>query len=132
MVYTWGMTTNDEFDRESASEALFLPLADPARREADPLRALSAARALRVMLDVAQEFAVVHAVRAGCTWDRIGEQLGVNGPAAEREFGRFVSAMLLHEPDDTEAPAPVVVGPDRCSICGRPVAGRSRYCQVCQ
>lgn len=43
------------FDPTQAAEVLFLPLAGPERRRADPLRALSAARDLEMILGSGRE-----------------------------------------------------------------------------
>ncbi len=47
------------FDAEQSAEVLFLPLADPERRCRDPLRALTAAKELDLLLKVARESAVI-------------------------------------------------------------------------
>lgn len=89
------MTTYERLvDPAEAAEALFLPLADPLRRHQDPIRALTAARALRLMLDVAEESAVLQARRDGWSWENIGESLGVSRQAAHHHYASYVDVMI--------------------------------------
>ncbi len=81
------------FDPVRSAEVLFLPLADPERRHADPLRALSAARDLEMILGSGREWAVLEARRAGHSWAEIGERLGLSKQGAQQRWGPFVSAM---------------------------------------
>ncbi len=75
------------FDPAAAAETTFLPLADPARREQDPLRALQAAHDLRILLGLAELGAVKHAHRDGWTWTDIGQCLGISKQAVQQRFG---------------------------------------------
>jgi hypothetical protein len=82
------------FDSDTASEVLFLPLADPERRARDPLRALTAAKDLELLLKVARESAVIEARRAGWTWDNIGELLGLTRQATHNRYAQAAAVML--------------------------------------
>jgi hypothetical protein len=82
------------FGDEAASEVLFLPLADPERRRRDPLRALTAAKDLDLLVKVARESAVVEARRAGWTWGNIGEALGISSQAAHERYAKAAAVML--------------------------------------
>jgi hypothetical protein len=75
------------FDPATACETLFLPLADPKRRETDPLRALQAAHDLRIMVGLAELGAVRLAHRDGWTWPDIGRCLAITKQAAQQRFG---------------------------------------------
>jgi len=81
------------FDPAESAEVLFLPLADPERRHTDPLRALTAARDLEMILGSGREAAVLEARRAGHSWAEIGERLGLSKQGAQQRWGPFVSAM---------------------------------------
>lgn len=84
------MATPAPFDPASSSEWLFLPLADPERRQADPVRALQAARDLRILISVGELGAVRQARLDGSTWSDIGDALGMSKQAAQQRFGLLV------------------------------------------
>jgi hypothetical protein len=86
------------YDPDSAAATLFHPLADPNRRELDPMRALEAAHDLRILLGLAELGAVRHARRANWSWSQIGECLGFTKQAAQQRFG------LLIEVEDAPTP----------------------------
>jgi len=69
---------------------MFLPLADPGRRDLEPMRALEAARDLRIMVAVAELGAVRRARAAGRTWAEIGEALGTTRQGAHDRFAVLV------------------------------------------
>ncbi len=75
------------YDPAAAAETLFHPLADPDRRELDPIRALVAAHDLRILLGLAELGAVRHARQAGWTWAEVGQSLGMTKQAAQQRFG---------------------------------------------
>jgi len=75
------------FDPTTAPEVAFLPLADPERRAQDPIRALQAARDLRILIGAAEYDAVAHARQAGWTWAQVGESLAISKQAAQQRFG---------------------------------------------
>lgn len=88
------MTTYEALaDPAEAAEAIFLPLADPLRRHQDPIRALTAARALRLMLEVAQESAVIQARKDGWSWTNIGESLGITRQSAHERYASYVDVI---------------------------------------
>ena len=91
--------TSPPFDIETIAEVLFLPLADPERRRRDPLRALTAAKDLELLLKVARESAVIEARRAGWTWDNIAETLGITRQAAHDRYARGAAVMLKPSSD---------------------------------
>jgi hypothetical protein len=70
--------------------SIYTDLALPERRAEDPLRALRAAHALRIVLDLGEGDAVRHARRAGSTWSEIGESLAITKQAAQQRFGLLV------------------------------------------
>ncbi len=78
--------------------SIYTDLALPERRAEDPLRALRAAHALRIVLDLGEGDAVRHARQARKTgsgiysWSEIGEALGISKQAAQQRFGLFVDA----------------------------------------
>lgn len=78
------------FDAAGAAETMFLPLADPGRRDLEPMRALEAARDLRIMVAVAELGAVRRARAAGRTWAEIGEALGTTRQGAHDRFAVLV------------------------------------------
>jgi len=75
------------FDPTTAPDVAFLPLADPDRRAKDPIRALQAARDLRILIGAAEYDAVDWARRAGSTWAEVGESLAISKQAAQQRFG---------------------------------------------
>jgi ribulose bisphosphate carboxylase small subunit len=88
------------YDPDSAAATLFHPLADPDRREQDPLRALQAAHDLRILLSLGELAAVRHARQAGPrhrSWSEIGEALAITKQAAQQRFG-----VLVDQADDVE------------------------------
>jgi hypothetical protein len=94
------------FDPATAAEAMFLPLADPDRRELDPIGALRAACCLRILLGLGEQAAVRHARQAGWTWSEIGESLGMSKQAAQQRFGLLVDLADAEELEPAE-PRPV-------------------------
>ncbi len=87
------------FDPATACETTFLPLADPARRQQDPLRALQAAHDLRILVGLAELGAVRAAHRDGWTWADIGQCLGITRQAAQQRFGLHTGAVASDQPD---------------------------------
>jgi hypothetical protein len=79
------MTT--PYDHATSAETLFHPLADPDRRQLDPIAALVAARDLRTLIGTTEYDAVDWARRAGWTWAQIGEAMGTSKQAAQQRFG---------------------------------------------
>ncbi len=75
------------FNPTTAAEITFLPLADPQRREADPMRALAAAHDLQILLGLGSQGAANWARKQGWTWSQIGEVLGITKQAAQQRFG---------------------------------------------
>jgi hypothetical protein len=73
--------------RQPDPEVAFLPVADPERRQLDPIGALVAARELRTLIGAAEHDAVDWARRAGWTWDEIGQSLGMTRQSAHQRFG---------------------------------------------
>jgi len=98
-----------------AADTLFHPLADPERRELDPIRALVAAHDLRILLGLAELSAVRHARRAGWSWSEIGQSLGMTRQGAQQKFGVLVDAELGAVLEGVEQP-PVELA--RCLYCG--------------
>ncbi len=79
-----------KFDAARAAETMFLPLADPGRRDLKPMRALEAAHDLRVMMAIAELGAVRRARASGRTWAEIGEALGTTRQGAHDRFAVLV------------------------------------------
>jgi hypothetical protein len=73
--------------RSPNPEVAFLPVADPERRQLDPMGALAAARELRTLIGAAEYDAVDWARRADWTWAQIGEVMGTSRQAAQQRFG---------------------------------------------
>jgi hypothetical protein len=94
-----------------SAEVTFLPLADPERREKDPLRALQAARDLRILLSLGELGAVRHARLARRSWAEIGDALGITRQAAQQRFGILVDLADGAEDHDLD---------DLCLYCGDP------------
>ncbi len=75
------------FSPATAAEITFLPLADPERRAADPIRALEAARDLQITLGIGSQSAASQARAQGRTWTEIGDALNITKQAAQQRFG---------------------------------------------
>ncbi len=91
------MTTHTDpasFNHDAMCDVLFLPLADPERRRRDPLRALTAAKDLELVILGARESAVIEARRAGWTWDNVGDALGISAQAAHSRYAKAAAVML--------------------------------------
>jgi hypothetical protein len=106
------------FSPTAAAEITFLPLADPERRENDPIRALQAAHDLRILLGLAELAAVRHARQAGWTWSEIGEALGITRQAAQQRFG-----VLLDEEDQADDDLPGCAHALDARNCSEPGGG---------
>jgi len=87
------------FDPAGAAEHTFLPLADPDRRAADPIRALRAARDLRVLLARAETDAATHARAQRHSWTEIGHQLAISKQAAQQRLGPLTASVNAEEPN---------------------------------
>jgi hypothetical protein len=93
------------FDPVAASNVTFLPLADPQRRAADPIRALEAAHDLQLLLSLGSLGAATAARGQGRTWAEIGLALGITKQAAQQRFGLLTDL----------ATSAVVVGHDQAT-----------------
>ncbi len=99
------------FSPATAAEITFLPLADPERRAADPIRALEAAHDLQITLGIASQSAASQARAQGRTWTEIGDALNITKQAAQQRFGLL--ADLYSDPAAEyaeDAPPPEVLG----------------------
>jgi hypothetical protein len=96
------------YDASGGAEILFHPLADPDRREKDPMRALQAAHDLRILLALAELGAVKHARRQGWTWAQIAEVSGITRQAAHVKWSALVECdtdTIVEEVDEVLAQA---------------------------
>jgi hypothetical protein len=103
------------YDHAAAAETLFHPLANPDRREQDPMRALVAAHDLRILLGLAELGAVKHARHQGWTWAQIAEVSGITRQAAHVKWSALVGCdtdTIVEEVDEVLAHAAALGRPD--------------------
>jgi hypothetical protein len=65
------------------------------RHAEDPGEGLGAVVALRQLADRLEAAEVERAIRAGWTWDRVAEALGVTRQAAHKKYAKRVSAAQI-------------------------------------